>query len=188
MKLALATLPYLHVLNTNPFCYKNQKYQIVFYSKTRIVSDKETYIEHRAITMFVYNYHPDTKVFTYQEPADPDPEENGRYLLPAHATFVPIPTSTIDNQEYEYVWNEKEDKWDIREKPKIPLEVVWTKIRMERNRLLYETDWMFTVRDYTMTPEKETAWRRYRQELRDLPQTISDPYNTVGWPTKPSAL
>ena len=52
-------------------------------------------------------------------------------------------------------------------------------IREERNNLLEETDWMGNS-DVTMSD----AWKTYRQALRDLPATTSDPANPT-YPTKP---
>ena len=60
-------------------------------------------------------------------------------------------------------------------------------LRIERNRLLSETDW-WAVADRTMTSE-QTA---YRTELRDLPAnspnvSLDDNGNLINvtWPTKP---
>jgi hypothetical protein len=62
-------------------------------------------------------------------------------------------------------------------------------VREERNRLLAETDWMGNS-DVTMS----SAWKKYRQDLRDLPAN-SDPklgsdgrldMSSVKFPTKPS--
>ena len=62
-------------------------------------------------------------------------------------------------------------------------------LRVERDRLLAETDWMGNS-DVTMS----SAWKTYRQELRDLPAN-SDPkldsnggldMSSVKFPTKPS--
>ena len=52
-------------------------------------------------------------------------------------------------------------------------------IRMKRNRLLAETDYL-ALADATLTDEM----RAYRQALRDLPANTADPANPV-WPTKP---
>ena len=52
-------------------------------------------------------------------------------------------------------------------------------IREERNRLLSETDWMANS-DVTMSD----AWKKYRQDLRDLPASNADPTKIV-FPTKP---
>ena len=57
------------------------------------------------------------------------------------------------------------------------------RIRMSRNELLQQTDWMANS-DVTMTD----AWKTYRQELRDLTNGL-DTLNkalTLTWPTKPS--
>ena len=62
-------------------------------------------------------------------------------------------------------------------------------LRIERDRLLAETDWMGNS-DVTMS----SAWTKYRQDLRDLPAN-SDPkldsngaldMSSVTFPTKPS--
>ena len=55
-----------------------------------------------------------------------------------------------------------------------------SELRLERNILLAETDWMANS-DVTMSD----AWKTYRQALRDLPANTSDPSNPT-WPTKPS--
>ena len=57
-------------------------------------------------------------------------------------------------------------------------------LRTERNKLLAETDYLGNS-DVTMS----TAWKNYRQALRDLPanQTPSDmQLSNITWPTKPS--
>lgn len=59
-------------------------------------------------------------------------------------------------------------------------------LRIERNRLLAETDWM-ALNDVVMSD----AWKTYRQQLRDLPSTANPQLNengqliNVDWPTKP---
>ena len=56
--------------------------------------------------------------------------------------------------------------------------------RSERDQLLKESDWtQFT--DSPLTDSKKTEWKTYRQNLRDLPSTESDPENAT-FPTKPS--
>lgn len=56
----------------------------------------------------------------------------------------------------------------------------WQTIRTERNVKLKRTDYT-QLRDFTGNTE---AWATYRQELRDIPQTFSDP-NMVVWPVAP---
>ena len=53
-------------------------------------------------------------------------------------------------------------------------------LRLERNSRIAETDWRASS-DLTL-PD---AWKTYRQALRDLPATESDPENAT-FPTKPS--
>ena len=52
-------------------------------------------------------------------------------------------------------------------------------IRMERNALLAETDWMANS-DVTMSD----AWKKYRQDLRDITKGVTLSKEVV-WPTAP---
>lgn len=62
---------------------------------------------------------------------------------------------------------------------------IWLEIRKVRDNMLSESDvFVYPDRWETYTTAKKTSWRKYRQELRDLPETITDPFN-VTWPTKP---
>ena len=66
-------------------------------------------------------------------------------------------------------------------------------LRVERNRLLAETDWIST-KSIDTGVGISTDWKTYRQSLRDLPSGASpqlDASTPVGvknitWPTKPS--
>ena len=53
-------------------------------------------------------------------------------------------------------------------------------LRIERNILLYDTDW-WASSDLTMTDEQ----KKYRQDLRDITKTYNS-LEDVTWPTKPS--
>ncbi len=55
----------------------------------------------------------------------------------------------------------------------------WSDVRMERDRLLQQTDWRASS-DLTLSDD----WKTYRQALRDVP-TQSDPFN-ITYPTPPS--
>ena len=59
----------------------------------------------------------------------------------------------------------------------------WRKIRKERNKLLKDSDYIM-VSDITITTEKKEEWTTYRQSLRDIPQTFSNP-DDVTYPDKP---
>ena len=66
-------------------------------------------------------------------------------------------------------------------------------LRMERDKLLRDTDWVVTKAIETGT-NVPTNWKTYRQALRDLPASSTPKLNTRGgldhtsisWPTKPS--
>ena len=59
---------------------------------------------------------------------------------------------------------------------------LWIQIRLQRDALM-------AASDYTQMPDynasNKAAWATYRQALRDLPQTQTDPAN-ITWPTKPT--
>jgi hypothetical protein len=56
----------------------------------------------------------------------------------------------------------------------------WLNIKSQRYELLVDTDWRASS-DLTLSDE----WKNYRQALRDITTTQSDPYN-ITWPTPPS--
>lgn len=58
---------------------------------------------------------------------------------------------------------------------------LWIEIRAKRGRLLASSDWS----QLPDAPCDQEAWAAYRQTLRDIPQTYSDP-TTVVWPTDPT--
>jgi len=60
------------------------------------------------------------------------------------------------------------------------LSAKWASIRSQRNTKLAESDYMSNS-DVTMSD----AWKTYRQALRDLPASESDP-DDITWPTEPS--
>ena len=61
--------------------------------------------------------------------------------------------------------------------------VKWKDIRLQRDFLLSQTDWV-VVKAKETGSTLSSAWKKYRQDLRDVP-TQSDVDN-ITWPTKPS--
>ena len=55
-------------------------------------------------------------------------------------------------------------------------------IRGQRNQLLKDCDWT-QIADCTIP--KKTEWATYRQALRDLPATVTDPRTFADWPHNP---
>lgn len=58
----------------------------------------------------------------------------------------------------------------------------WGRLRFLRNKKLTESDW---TQAPDVPTETRAAWTTYRQALRDLPSTTTDPRNPT-WPTPPS--
>jgi hypothetical protein len=57
------------------------------------------------------------------------------------------------------------------------------KIKIRRNRLLYESDWT-QLPNGPLSSELQTAWATYRQALRDITAQPGFP-NDVIWPARP---
>lgn len=70
---------------------------------------------------------------------------------------------------------------EINEETQKILNRKWNMIRNKRNSLLRESDWT----QLSDAPVNNSQWTQYRQSLREIPQTFSDP-DSVVWPTKPS--
>lgn len=58
----------------------------------------------------------------------------------------------------------------------------WESVRIERNKLLADSDWT-QLADVPFLPEKKQEWAEYRQSLRDITQQ-SNPYG-IEWPSIP---
>ena len=62
----------------------------------------------------------------------------------------------------------------------------WRAVRTQRNALLSKCDWT-QVTDAVVSAENVAAWATYRQALRVVPQTQTDP-DSIAWPTPPFVL
>ena len=69
-------------------------------------------------------------------------------------------------------------EWEVNQKS----ERKWGSVRAKRDQLLSQSDWT-QVAD---APGDKAAWATYRQALRDLPASGSDP-DVLTWPTSPDA-
>ena len=92
------------------------------------------------------------------------------------------PDKTIYLTEGTSSWNAYQE-WLAEGNEPLPADTVdpWIKIREKRDQLIRDSDW-------TMIPGAtvdQAQWSAYRQILRDLPQTYSNPEDVV-WPTVPS--
>jgi len=56
-------------------------------------------------------------------------------------------------------------------------------LRVERDRLLAESDWTQAV-DSPLNEQKKNEWSVYRQKLRDITESTKN-LNDVTWPEKP---
>jgi hypothetical protein len=62
----------------------------------------------------------------------------------------------------------------------------WNNVREKRDEILKQSDALVLPdRWASYAPEKQASLSTYRQALRDIPQTQTDPANIV-WPTPPN--
>lgn len=54
----------------------------------------------------------------------------------------------------------------------------WKNVRETRNNRLTESDWSM-IEDNQLTEVQKSAWKTYRQQLRDLPETFDKPEDVV---------
>ena len=54
----------------------------------------------------------------------------------------------------------------------------WKVVRSTRNRFLRKSDWT-QLADVTMSPSDLQLWRTYRQQLRDITNVYTDPFDVV---------
>jgi septation ring formation regulator EzrA len=62
----------------------------------------------------------------------------------------------------------------------------WIRIRNKRDNLLKETDYLI-MPDYLITDEDRILVENYRNELRNIPQNYSNPFEVV-FPEKPDLV
>jgi hypothetical protein len=113
-------------------------------------------------------------------------------------SWLPVETITENKSVYvstEYIIEEKKVKEVVttREKTleeidienKLTLDAKMHSLRFLRDKLLKESD-IFIVADKweKMDPVEKEKWSNYRQQLRDIPQNISNPDEVV-WPIIP---
>jgi len=110
------------------------------------------------------------------------------------------PTKSWSWSGYEYsglVWNESETaptESEINaELTRLTNAEPMRLLRVERDKLLAACDWV-VLSDSQLTTTKKTAWKTYRQSLRDLPASSSPKLDSNGnldmssvtFPTEPS--
>ena len=88
--------------------------------------------------------------------------------------------SEIDGTHYHLKWDGSKIVKDDESLTAYKTAEKWKNVRRDRNRKLAETDYL-SLNDNTLTD----PYKAYRAELRQIPQTQSDPFN-ITWPNKPS--
>jgi hypothetical protein len=159
--------------------------------------------------MQIHNYHPTTGELMSASEADESPLEPGEFLIPAHATpiappaavhgFVPVfkgdVWQTVADHRGE-VWFDPEGKritidalglmpeagWSLTPPPPAEADLARA-ARAERTARIAGCDWT-QIADAPLTAAQKTAWKAYRQALRDLTSQPGFPQQ-IDWPVEP---
>lgn len=99
------------------------------------------------------------------QPTEPDPAPAGK----KNERTLP---ENVDGMWFE--------RWELIDLTAEETEAQWSVIRTERNARLAASDWT-QLADASLTDVQKLEWVTYRQALRDLPMTQSDPFNII-WP------
>lgn len=98
--------------------------------------------------------------------------------------------SMIENEEitdlkpYMHLVTAHTDQKVLNSSKTMSVEEHWKRIRLIRDKLLSDTDWML-LDDAGLTIPERLQVIAYRQELRDIPQTFANPENVV-WSDRPT--
>ena len=122
-------------------------------------------------------------VFVHTTIADPDPMDDGNFLIPAGCVTVEPPSFDEGSQAR---WDGS--GWTIEDQPSEEIDTPPepdpldpdVEARLKRDGLLLMSDWT-QVAD---APVDQAAWANYRSLLRDVPQQVGFPTD-ITWPTKP---
>ena len=90
-----------------------------------------------------------------------------------------ISIMSTDPSKWQVTWTQIEVEVE-----KLKVDIPLQEVRIERNHLLTDTDWVVARASETGTDIPDD-WKTYRQALRDITKTATSPDDVV-WPTKPS--
>jgi ribulose 1,5-bisphosphate carboxylase large subunit-like protein len=101
---------------------------------------------------------------------------------PDDYAYLPCSYEVSELYKYEVVNGVIQEK-QASEIAQIEQTEAWFKLRIKRDELLKQSDWVL-FEDSPISDAKKAEWRTYRQALRDITNT-SDPAN-VTWPSQPT--
>ena len=73
-------------------------------------------------------------------------------------------------------WDASAKSWTLTE---LPEKFLWERVRVKRDNALADTDYT-QIPDAPLTTDQVAVYKKYRQELRDLPSKITDVKATCG--------
>jgi len=91
--------------------------------------------------------------------------------------------SNLDGTLYHLKWDGSKVIKDDDALAAYQLAEKWKRVRSQRDNLLSQSDWV-VIKAKETGGTISSAWKSYRQDLRDIPSQ-SDPDN-ITWPTKPA--
>lgn len=115
------------------------------------------------------------------------PSTNGFYNSYVN-TYIPSDAIHITDEQYNHLFTGVNNGYEIKLSNNTPtlitkqkISLTWNQIRQKRNLLLLKSDYT-QLPDY---PGDKISWASYRQKLRELPESFTNPEDVI-WPIAPT--
>lgn len=109
-------------------------------------------------------------------------QAEGWYEIPEEIKYSTL--LKLDNKKVRQMTDEEIKEW---QKP-LRLNALLTAVRNNRDYKISQSDWTELPSVVALHDKAwSESWKKYRQQLRDITTTITDPDQTVEWPVPPSA-
>lgn len=136
--------------------------------------------------MKIYHYDPLTRVFLFEDVAQPDPLEEGNFLVPAWATGKP-PLAKVPEGKQCVFYNDEWVLWDLslpqpEESNPLTDEEMITQTKSTAKKLLQDTDYT-QVEDVLAVLVNVADFIEYRTKIRTI---FLSPTKNPKWPAIPT--
>jgi len=131
----------------------------------------------------IHHYHPETFDYLGDGEADLSPLEKGVWLIPAHATDVPL--IKYDPEKEVLRFDRGGERWLKVNVEKVRRDAAVASAKAARNDILASVvDRLNPAYWESVSKAKREEWKKYRQDLIDIDKQAGFPLD-IEWPAKP---